>query len=103
MMKTKALIMPVVTTGLVLTLYGWALYGQQPVNQTQGPPPWGTQSLYYSSGGLSTYTCIANSVQQTISTITVSAASNANPVSFTATAHAIGDFTNLGSTVTPIV
>ena len=58
----------------------------QPVNQSFGPPPAAYQSIYYYSGTNLTFVCTAPSrVAET--TITVSGASNANPVSFTATAH----------------
>lgn len=52
------------------------------------------------SGSDLTYLCKARSAQP-ISTITVSAASNANPVSFTATAHGL-DYQS-GATITPLI
>lgn len=71
------------------------------VNNSQGSPYVSYQSLFYTSGSNLTFVCTSPSNR--ISTITVSAASNASPVSFTATAHNIGDYTNLGATVTPLV
>ncbi len=73
----------------------------QPVNSSAGSPYVGYQTLAYVSGSNLIYLCQAKS--SVTSTITVSAASNASPVSFTATAHNIGDYANLGATVTPIV
>lgn len=79
-------------------------------NDSQGSPFAAYEKLIYSDGsGNVTYMCVAkssvgNSNGSTIpTTVTVTAASNANPVSFTATAHNIGDYGNLGATVTPIV
>lgn len=94
-MKTVALFVSICVSLL-------AQEGQQ-VNETIGPPLVGYQKLPYTSGGNLIYLCVAKSNQGRISTITVSGASNANPVSFTATAHGMGDYANLGATVTPIV
>jgi hypothetical protein len=59
------------------------------------------QTLLYYSGSNLQYQCTAKSTQPKTATITVSAASNANPVSFTATAHNL--FYTATSTVLPIV
>lgn len=75
--------------------------GQQ-VNESEGPPYRAYQKLFYVSGTNIQYICVAQSQSKT-TPITVTAASNANPVSFTATAHNLGDYGNLGATVTPIV
>ncbi len=47
------------------------------------------------------YTCTALSTQPTVATITVTAASNASPVSFTAAAHGLGYVS--GSSTLPVV
>lgn len=57
---------------------------------------------YNNVAKLPAYICTAAS-KSVLSTVTVSAASNANPVSLTATSHNLGDFTNLGATVNPII
>lgn len=83
-----------------------ALFAQsgQPVNQSSGPPPAATQSLRYFSGSSLIYACTALSSQPgQPATLTVTAASNANPVSLTITAHGIGDYANLGATVNAIL
>lgn len=72
-----------------------------PMNSSQGSPYVGYQTLAYNVTGATSYICSGKS--STVSTITVTAASNASPVSFTATAHNIGDYGNLGATVTPLV
>lgn len=71
-----------------------------PTNTSSGSPYVSYQSLYYTSSSLITYVCVSPSNR--VSTVTVSAASNASPVSFTST-HQFGDWTNLGATVTPII
>lgn len=81
------------------------------VNDSQGSPFTGYQKLAYEDGsGNITYLCVAPSKSGNSGTnsniptaITVTAATNANPVSFTATAHNVGDYGNLGATVTPII
>src|SRR5579859_5197110 len=88
------------------------LMGQDgsPTNSSKGVPYKAYEGLYYYSGANLIYACYAPSYQpgnnastKPPSTITVSAASNANPVSFTATAHGFGDFVTLGPTSTPVV
>ncbi len=74
-----------------------------PVVVSIGPPLTAFQSLLYFSGSNVIYICKAPSRTTKTSTITVSAASNASPVSFTATAHGFGDFATLGATSTPVV
>ncbi len=48
-----------------------------------------TQTILFYSGSNLTYVCTAKSTQPTAKTITVTAASNANPVSFSAAAHGL--------------
>ena len=92
---------------LVLFFATTALFAQQgqPVNQSAGPPPQATQQLNDFSGTKMLYSCIALSDQGRDQTLpATSSATNANPVEFTlASAHGIGDFTNLGATVSPVV
>lgn len=66
-----------------------------------GPPPFATQVLSDYSGTDLVYTgyAMSNSGE---STVTVSAASNANPVSFTATAHGF-NFVGAAATMLPVV
>lgn len=73
------------------------------VNQNTLAPSFGVQKLPYYSGSNLIYLCAAKSLQPFPSTIAVSAASAANPVSFTATAHGLGDFVTDGATATPTV
>lgn len=67
------------------------VFGQSgaPVNQTDGPPPVATQKLLFYSGANLERICTAFSIQPASeeTSISISAASNANPVSFTSTAH----------------
>lgn len=77
---------------VALLLLGFCALAQQ------SPP---SQVLYYYSGSNLQYTCEARASQVNPSTITVSAASNASPVSFTATAHGL-DYQS-GATITPVV
>lgn len=72
-----------------------------PVNVSQGPPPVGYQSLLYYTGSNLQYVCLAASDQINEQEITVTAASNANPVSFTATAHGF-DYQS-GATTLPAI
>lgn len=77
---------------LCLILLAAACFAQSsegsPVNQTIGAPPKPFQVIYdYAGGNTLTYIGYALSDQISTVTITVSAATNANPVSFTATAH----------------
>lgn len=81
-----------------------------PVSVSRGVPYTAYEGLYYYSGANLIYACFSPSFQPSLkiptkppSTITISAASNANPVSFTATAHGFGDFVTLGATSTPVV
>lgn len=60
------------------------------VNQSAGPPPTAVQNIFdYAGGSNLVYTGYAMSDQLRETTIAVSAASNANPVSFTSTGHGI--------------
>jgi hypothetical protein len=72
------------------------------VNQTSGPPPIAYEKILYYSGSVLQYVCYAPSTSPQ-TTVTVSAATNANPVVFTATAHGFGDFATAGATTTPTV
>lgn len=87
---------------ILLTATLWGQGDGQPVTDTNAPPPNGYQSILYYTGTNLIYICKARS-EQAISPVTVSAASNANPVSFTATAHGFGDFVMHGATTTPTV
>lgn len=76
--------------------------GGQPVNQVDIPPPQAVQTILDFAGGNNlTYIgkAVSDQGERGTSTIAVSAASNANPVSFTATAHGM-DF-QTGAPVTP--
>jgi hypothetical protein len=91
---------------LVLLLTPLVIYAQgdgTPVTDTLAPPPNGYQSILYYSGTNLIYMCKARAEQQSATSVTVSTASNANPVSFTATAHGFGDFATHGATTTPTV
>lgn len=70
------------------------------VTTSLGLPNLGYQQILVYSGGLLGYVCYAASTQNT-QTVAVSAASNANPVSFTATAHGF-DYQS-GATALPSV
>lgn len=73
-----------------------------PVNQSIGSPPFAVQSIYdYAGGANLVYVGSAMSDQGRDQIMTVSAASNANPVSFTATAHGF-DYQS-AATTTPVV
>lgn len=89
-------------TFVIAVLCAIAALGQDgaPVNVSQGSPDVGYQTIAYNVAGLTSYVCSGKSNRT--STVTVSAASNANPVSFTST-HQFGDWTNLGATVTPTI
>lgn len=73
------------------------------VNVSRGAPYTAYQTILYYSGANVIYACYAPSKTSAPSTITVSAASNASPVSFTATAHGFGDYATNGATGTPVV
>ena len=74
----------------------------QPVNQSAGPPPWGVQVIFdYAGGPNLVYTGYAMSDQGRSSTVTVTAASNASPVSFSAASHGFNYAS--GATATPTV
>ncbi len=90
---------------LLLFLLAIPLFAQDGalVNQNPLAPSFGAQKLLYYSGSNLTYVCAAKSAQLNPSTITVSAASNASPASFTATAHGLGDYATFGATSTPTV
>lgn len=62
--------------------------GQQ-TNETEGPPLRSYQTIYGYSGSNLVHVCKAHSVVSSRSNnvVSISAASNANPVSFTSTAH----------------
>lgn len=60
-----------------------------PVNQSAGPPPRSYQILFDYSGTNLIYTGYADSDQLRDQVISVTAASNASPVSFTAASHGI--------------
>lgn len=78
------------------------LHAQEaPVAMSQAPTAIGYQELYVYSGSNLTYKCLARSSQILVRRVTVSAASNANPVSFTATGHGF-DYQS-GATTTPVV
>lgn len=90
----------IITAVFMLVSYMPGQQNAQPVSQTQGAPPFGVQGiLTYSSSNL-TYTCFARSAIRSARTITISAGSAANPVSFTST-HGF-DYQSLATT-TPIV
>ena len=73
-------------TALIVLMAALAVYGQSPVNQTQGPPPIAYQRLFFYDGSNNLqYICWAPSDQLAETTIAISAASNANPVVFTYT------------------
>lgn len=74
------------------------------VNQTVGPPNSGWQTVFFYDGSSNLeYICYARSSQPE-RTITVSTASNANPVSFTATAHGLGAYgTHSAASLAPLV
>ena len=62
---------------------------QAPVNVSIGPPPQGyAQIIHYDAGGSPEYICTAPSVVQPYR-VTVTTATNANPVVITATAHGL--------------
>ncbi len=84
---------------LLLASLAWAQ--DQSVNISQAPPQLGYERILVYSGSNLTYMCLARSDQRNARTVTVSAASNANPVSFTATAHGF-DY-QAGATATPVV
>jgi hypothetical protein len=88
---------------VLLALLLGPLYAQQgnAVRVSVGPPPDAFESIIYYSGTSPVTICKALS-KVADSTITVSAASNAAAVSFTATAHNLGDFAN-GSIFHPLV
>ncbi len=87
---------------LVALLAAMVVWAQDtPVSISQAPASLGYQVISVYSGTNLTYKCIARSNQIRSRTITVSAASNANPVSFTATGHGL-DYQS-GATTTPVV
>jgi len=67
--------------------------------QTQ--PPIAVEQIAFYSGTNLQYLCVARSNQALVRTVTVSAASNASPVSFTATAHGF-NYVSTGS-IKPVV
>lgn len=78
-------------------------WGQQatPVNQVATAPPLATQTVLVYSGTNLTYQCITRSIQPNARSVTVSTATNASPVVFTATAHGF-DYQSLATT-TPAI
>lgn len=80
---------------LILFLAG--LIASQAISTAQSA----TQSILYYSGSDLQYKCEAKSTQPKAATVTVSAASNANPVSFTATTHSL--FYTSTATALPVV
>ena len=68
-----------------------------PVNLSQWVPPQAVTFLMYP--GTTGYICRALGMQQSTSTITVSAWSNASPTVATATAHGFGDYATLSTQV----
>lgn len=95
----KALQICALSVCLALT----ALAQQAPsVNQIAGSPPYGVQTIAdYAGGSNLVYVGVALSDQARDNAVTVSAASNANPVSLTATAHGF-NYQALATT-TPVV
>lgn len=88
---------------LLLAASVFAQRNATPVNQVAGPPPYAIQCIYdYAGGTVLAYIGCASSVQTRPTTITVSAATNASPVSFTATAHGF-DFQGSTATTSPSV
>jgi hypothetical protein len=77
------------TKRLALLLTATALFSQEGpnVNPTIGSPMRGTEQILYYTGTNLSYRCLAWSNQIIAHTFPVTAASNANPVSFTSTAH----------------
>jgi hypothetical protein len=75
----------------------------QAVNQSAGSPPTAIQTLAYNNAGLIQYICKAAS-RSKLTTIVVSSPTAASSLSFTATAHNLGDYTNLPNLIiSPIV
>jgi len=78
-----------------------ALFAQPPLQTIPGDPNGATQSAkFYDANGNLQYKCEASSLQK-LSLVTVSAASNANPASFTATSH--GFYYSSTSAAKPVV
>lgn len=89
---------------IIALLVAVSLHAQNlgsPVNPNAGPPPIAFQKLFYYSGSNIQYVCQTLSDRINEQPITVTAASNANPVSFTATAHGF-DYQS-GATTLPAV
>lgn len=97
----KSVIAVVAVVAVFLLLNVAVAQEGSPVNPTAGPPATPYQKIFAYTGTNLEYICVARSNQQSVSTITVSAASNANPVSFTATAHGF-DYQS-AATTTPVV
>lgn len=91
--------MKLILAALVATALLYA--DDTPVALSQAPGPLGYQQISVYSGTNLIYQCIARSSQIRVRTVTVSAASNASPVSFTATGHGF-DYQG-GATTTPVV
>lgn len=94
---------------LAAFLIACAAFAQQAVRISPAPPDTSYSIInYYSSTNL-TYICKApGNINPVLSSqvITTTAASNANPVSFTATAHGLGDYATYGAAgamPTPVV
>lgn len=76
----------------------------QLVNQSSGAAKSAIQVVvFYNASSQPEYLCYAWSQQPSYSTITVTAATNANPVVFTATAHGFGDFATHGAAPFPVI
>jgi len=91
----------IIVAALVTTAIPSHAQSDSPIQTISGGlPNIGYQQIYTYTSGLLTYQCFGRSTAN-VSTITVSAASNANPVSFTATAHGL-DYQSL-ATITPAV
>lgn len=97
-------------TAILAVMAQCALLLAQPegiiMNPTQGPPQVGWTPINYYSAGLVTYQCRARTIQQSSGSdqsLTVSAATNANPAVMTSTGHGLGDFATYGATITPAV
>lgn len=91
-----------------LLLLAALCFGQdgQQVNISQSPPYKAYSTITYYTGTNATITCQAPSwisPNKATQTVTVSTVSNANPGSFTATAHGFGDYASHGATITPVV
>lgn len=89
---------------LALALTCAAGFAQQQVILSQAPASPAYSTINYYSGSNLIYVCKAPAyINPNIAAqvITVTGASNANPVSFTATAHGLGDYATYGATFVP--